>query len=243
MTTVSNRIVPVILAGGYGTRLASVLGALPKPLAQVCGRPFVTFLLDMLVASGFTRVVFATGHLGEEFPKRLGPKYRSLRLVYSRELKSLGTGGGLRLALEKLPGDCRQVLVMNGDSYAEVAIQHYLEWAETVEHSIIVAKVDDPSRFGRVVIDDENKVLAFQEKQNGMGAVAWINAGVGLLSVNELKKWRVGENFSLEKEFFPGLVKKGGLSAFPVDTSFIDIGIPSDYKRAGLFFKKICVQI
>ena len=116
----------MILAGGFGTRLRSVVSDRPKVLAEVGGRPFLEYLLDQLVAEDVKSVVLCTGYLGEQVQRRLGTHYRTLALQYSREPQPLGTGGALRLALPMLDTD--PVLVMNGDSYCDTRLDAFANW-------------------------------------------------------------------------------------------------------------------
>ena len=93
----------VILAGGLGTRLRSVVGDLPKPLAPVAGRPFLAWLLDALADQGLRHVVLATGYRGEHVEAAIGTAWRRAALAYSRERGPLGTGGSLRWPSGRLP--------------------------------------------------------------------------------------------------------------------------------------------
>src|SRR3989338_6029269 len=104
-----------ILAGGLGTRLRSVIADRPKVLAEVRGRPFLTYIFDQLIAASIKYAVLCTGYLGEKVCDRFGDSYGSLRLAYSQEPSPRGTAGALRLALPLFKSD--SVLVMNGDSY------------------------------------------------------------------------------------------------------------------------------
>ena len=113
----NNRDCPtaVLLAGGAGSRLRSVIDDRPKVLAEVCGRPFLEYLLDQRVKWRIRDVVLCTGYLAEQIEAYFGMTYRSLRLRYSREIIPLGTAGALRLALPLVRSDT--VLVLNGDSF------------------------------------------------------------------------------------------------------------------------------
>src|SRR5437867_6202026 len=116
------RSVPaVILAGGLGRRLGSVVADRPKALATVRGRPFLAYLLDQLCAAGTTRVTVCTGHGAAQIEAAFGARYGGARLNYSRETAPLGTGGALRLALPML--DAPVLLVLNGDSFADVDLE------------------------------------------------------------------------------------------------------------------------
>ena len=86
----------VILVGGKGTRLATVVNDVPKPLAPVHGRPFLDYVLDYLQASGqVSRFILATGHMADKVEAHYGASYRGIDIVYSREHTPLGTGGAL----------------------------------------------------------------------------------------------------------------------------------------------------
>ena len=101
----------IILAGGLGTRLRSVVADLPKAMAPVAGRPFLEHLLDFLVDAGFASAVLAVGYRADAIREHFGDRYRGLPLAYSVEGQPLGTGGAIRLAMNQAssPEDlCRQ---------------------------------------------------------------------------------------------------------------------------------------
>src|SRR5437899_2628493 len=111
----NNSLSAAILVGGLGTRLRGIVADRPKVLAEVRGRPFLAYLLDQLVASGFQDVVLCTGYRSEQVKEVFGDGYGPLRIVYSEETVPLGTAGALRLALPLLQSET--ILVMNGDSF------------------------------------------------------------------------------------------------------------------------------
>ncbi|MBW1660383.1 MAG: nucleotidyltransferase family protein [Deltaproteobacteria bacterium] len=231
---------PIILAGGLGSRLSSVLADRPKPLAPVAGRPFVTYLLQQLADAGFTETVLATGHLGELFPEFLGTTFGPLELVYSRESTPLGTGGGVRLALASLPEIYSWFLVLNGDSLVDVELAGFLAWAQTavpkMAAKLVVVRVCRADRYGTVRLDGAQRILDFQEKLTGIGS-AWINAGVYLFSRKHLERWRPNQPFSLERDCLPWLAAGGQLYGWQVEVPFIDIGLPETYRRATAFLQ------
>lgn len=232
------QIIPVILAGGVGSRLASVLYELPKPLAPVSGRPFITYLLDRLLAAGFERAIIATGHLGEKFPEILGNSYHSLKLTYSQESEPLGTGGAIRLAMELVSDESQQFLVMNGDSFVDIKVADFISWAYDYSESMVLVQVSDCSRYGSVVIDEMSRVLEFREKAAN-SFEGWINAGIYLLSREFVMACPAEKNFSLEHTSLPELVASCKLFGFSVLSEFIDIGVPETFLSAGDFLKKI----
>jgi len=236
-----SQICAAILVGGLGTRLRSVLPDSPKVLAEVLGRPFVTFLLDQLDTAGVRNVVLCTGHRCEEVRKQLGETYRSLSLTYSQEDAPLGTGGALRLALPHLSSD--PVLVMNGDSYANANLNAFLGWfsQKDLAAALILTKVLDTNRYGRIILGKDSRVRSFEEK-DGKANSGWINAGVYLLKRKSLESIPSVSSYSLEKDFFPGLIDKG-LHGYRCTGEFLDIGTPESYSKAASFFSMLQRQV
>ena len=229
-TTYLADITAVVLAGGFGTRLRSVVSDRPKVLAEVGGRPFLEYLLDQLVAEDVKSVVLCTGYLGEQVQRRLGSSYRTLALRYSREPQPLGTGGALRLALPMLDTD--PVLVMNGDSYCDTRLDTFANShaSRSAPATILLAETDDTRRYGRVQVDDEGRVLRFSEKSNDMDP-GLVNAGIYLLSRTLIGAIAFGRAVSLEREVFPDWIGRG-LYGYCTHGRLWDIGIPESYARA-----------
>ena len=229
-------ITVVILAGGLGTRLRPVVSDRPKILIEILGRPFLTFLLDQLILAGARDVVLCTGYMADEVHENLGEAYKSLRLVYSREREPFGTGGALRLALPHISSD--PVLVMNGDSFVNVDLTAYLDWffERSRQASLLLTRVPDTGRYGKVAVAEDGLVSAFEEK--GVNCdTGWISAGIYILKRSLVASISAGTSFSLEREFFPKLVRKG-LYGFCFEGEFIDIGTPETYLLAEEFFSR-----
>jgi NDP-sugar pyrophosphorylase family protein len=213
-----------------------VLSDRPKVLAEVLGRPFLTYLLDQLSSAGAQEVILCTGYMGDRVQEVYGDVYKSLHLLYSQEEEPLGTGGALRLALPRFKSDT--VLVMNGDSYIHADLSSYVDWFFQIDRkaSLLLAKVPDTSRYGMVKVEKDESVSVFEEKEKAKGA-GWINAGVYLVKTSLLKSIPSGIAFSLEREFFPSLVGNG-LFGYRSKGRFIDIGTPESYIRAEKFFSE-----
>jgi len=227
-------ITAAILAGGLGTRLRSAVADRPKVLAEVHGRPFLSYLLDQLAAAGCREVVLCTGYLGERIVARFGDAYGPLRLRYSQEPAPLGTAGALRLALPLLESD--PVLVLNGDSYCQADLAAFLDWHQghAASATLVLTRVADVSRFGSVEIDADGRVLRFQEKA-GVSRPGWINAGIYAVSRPLLLKVPAGTAVSLEREVFPAWIGQG-LYGHAQGGRFLDIGTPESYAAAQDFF-------
>ena len=179
----------MILAGGFGTRLRSVVADKPKVLADVGGRPFIEDPLDQLAQGGVRSVVLCTGYMGDQIRNRLGRAYKKMTLHYSREPHPLGTGGALRLASSMLESET--VLVLNGDSYCGAPLDEFWVWhSEQRSHAtILLTKTDDTRRFGRVQTDDAGRILQFLEKADTQGP-GWINAGIYLVRRQMIESYR-----------------------------------------------------
>lgn len=232
----AQNVTPLILAGGLGTRLRSVIAHKPKALASVNDRPFLSYLLDQLIAADFRKVILCTGHKAGMVREAFGQSYKELIICYSQESKPLGTGGALRYALPMIEKDT--VLAMNGDSYIDADINAYLGWffKKKIDAALLLVKVNDVSRYGRVEIDRNSHVIRFEEKKKS-GGEGFINSGVYIFKKKMLECIPPAKKFSLERELFPNLINKG-LCGYVVESKFIDIGTPESYAEVKRFFKK-----
>jgi D-glycero-alpha-D-manno-heptose 1-phosphate guanylyltransferase len=206
----------------------------PKVLAEIAGRPFLTYLLDQLIKVNIGEVVLCTGYRSNQIRDTLGDRYQGLGITYSVETFPLGTAGALRLALPLFRSD--PVLVMNGDSYCDAEFGSFSQWhwRRQAVTSLLLTKVDDTQRFGRVQVAENGTVAAFQEKGASAGP-GLISAGIYLMSRNLITSIPGGTPVSLEHEVFPRWVGHG-LYGFETESRFMDIGTPDAFAGAGSFF-------
>lgn len=225
-----------ILAGGLGTRLRPVVYDRPKVMAMVAGRPFMTRLLDQLAEAGMQKVVLCTGYMAAAIHTELGDRYGNLELVYSVEAIPLGTGGALRLACEAVAFET--LLVLNGDSYCNCRLSGFIGGFEAskARAGMVLAEVDDVSRFGAVKTGTDSLVETFTEKgvESGSG---WINAGIYLLPEASLREIPPNLPVSLEREVIQHLITDG-IYGHHCSGAFIDIGIPEEFQRAQTVFSE-----
>ena len=229
----------LILAGGFGTRLRSAIGDLPKFLADVGGVPFGHHLLRGLARFGVRRAVLCTGHRGDVVRATLGELTAGVRLRYSRETEPLGTGGALRHALAQVTS--RTVVVVNGDSLSDTDLAELWRFhhAHAAKATIALASCADPRRYGRVEIDADWRGSRFAEKDPDATAQrAWINAGLYLLAADLIAGFPTDRAGSLEAEVLPSLVR-GALFGFPGAQRFLDIGVPRAYATAEAFVRDL----
>jgi D-glycero-alpha-D-manno-heptose 1-phosphate guanylyltransferase len=221
----------VLLVGGKGTRLQSVLPSTPKPLARLGNMPFLELLVLQLRSQGVRRMVMCTGHLAEQIQAEFGDGRKwDVAIVYSVETRALGTAGAVKLAERHLERTS-DFLVMNGDSFLEVDFPEFLRFhrAHGGLISMAVRKVPDAARYGSVQLDAQNRVVGFSEKSSD-SAPGLINGGVYVFNRAILERIPQGAA-SLERDIFPRFLESG-VYAFEQHGMFIDIGTPEDYARA-----------
>lgn len=223
----------VILAGGLGTRLRSVVSDVPKPLAPVAGRPFLEHLMDRWIGEGATRFVLSVGYRHELIEAHFGESYRSVPVAYAVERELLGTGGGLLLALQ-VAGE-GTVAAANGDTFFAVDMaamrRFHQESRSDFTMALFPARVSE--RYMTVRLGAGGRIEALKAPA-GQGA-ALLNGGVYLLRRQALlgAGFRPGVKVSLEEELLPALLGRGARAyGFESGARFIDIGVPEDYARA-----------
>ncbi len=215
----------IILAGGFGTRLKSMVSDVPKPMAPINDRPFLEYLLDDLDKAGFDKVILTVGYKKEVIMEYFGNRYKNLFLVYSIENEPLGTGGCIVQALKYI--DDEYFFVLNGDTMFKI---DFCKMAKTKTLSIACKKMFDFDRYGEVSIDKESTIISFEEKKKVLEG--YINGGIYYLPKNIFSFFQLPKKFSIENDFFTKYCKQLRMKAYLSSDYFIDIGVPDDYKKA-----------
>jgi D-glycero-alpha-D-manno-heptose 1-phosphate guanylyltransferase len=222
----------IILAGGKGTRLSKILPDIPKPMAPINAKPFLDILLSQLNSyPGIKNVILAVGYKSEIIINRYqNPTAYNFKILFSEEKKLLGTGGAIKRALSLV--NTENVLVLNGDSHIGFGIKNLMNFHKANEASItiVLKEIYDANRYGSVKVDDQQKILLFEEK-NISNHTGLINAGVYLIKRSLFDSIDKDREISFEREVLPNLIKDSAYG-YVTDGKFIDIGIPDDYKRA-----------
>ena len=226
----------VVLAGGFGTRLRSIVAGTPKPLALVAGRPFLNYQLGCLSYQGVKRCVLCVGYRAEVIMDHVGDGSRwGLQVTYSYEHEPMGTGGALALAMPLLKSD--PCLVLNGDSLFDCPLGRLLDFhtALGAQASLLLTTLQDCGRYGVVELTPDGQVICFREK--GHSGRGLINTGVYLISRTLLGEIPSGHRLSLEYDVFPTWIGREfyGLVA---EGNFIDIGTPESYALAQTLAQK-----
>ena len=219
----------LILAGGFGTRLKSVVPDLPKPLADVNGKPFLWWLLQELENQGAKDVYLSVGYMHEHIQSYFGPKYNQVNLHYIIETEPLGTGGAILNACKQIPD--QEVLILNGDTLAKTDLNGFAQFSRSYSSKLFlaIAKVADAGRYGTVILKG-NQITGFAEK--GKTGEGLINAGIYLLNKTLFDDFDLPQKFSFETEILMKHINSLNLIAYDQVSDFIDIGIPEDYALA-----------
>src|ERR1041384_1942191 len=228
----------LLMVGGMGTRLRSVVSSAPKPMATLGGKSFLELLVKQLSQQGVSKLVMCTGYLADQIQEHFGDGSSwGVSIEYSKELQPLGTGGAVKLAESQLH-DADPFLVMNGDSFMEVdfdrLFQTHLEKKAII--TMAVRRVENASRYGAVELAAEGRITRFAEK-SATEMPGIVNAGVYVFSRKVLKHIPAGP-CSLERDIFPKLLSKG-MYAVEQRGIFIDIGTPEDYAKAQQISEKL----
>ncbi len=219
----------LVLAGGFGSRLQSVLPGTPKALAPIGDVPFLALQIENWVAQGISSFIFLLHHQADQIIDFLDGARSGLlkdcKVQNLIEPAPMDTGGAVAHAVRELTLN-ENFLVTNADTWLGSGIQELIASAAP---AMAVIRLDDCSRYGQVQFDDSQRVTAFTEK-SATGGPGWINAGLCHLDANLFRTWD-GARLSLERQTFPALVQHGQLRAVTIQPDFIDIGIPEDYQR------------
>lgn len=216
----------IVLAGGLGTRLRSVVSDLPKPMAPINDRPFLEYILNYLKKNEITRVVLSVGYKWETIKEYFGNSFENIELVYSVEDEPLGTGGAIKKALTLCKEE--KIFIINGDTFFDVNLQN-LELKSNSKIILSLKSMKNFDRYGCVETNTEEFVTTFTEK--GFREYGNINGGIYLMSKNIFDEFNLEEKFSFE-EFMQKNFKQLNISTKVFDNYFIDIGIPEDYEKA-----------
>jgi D-glycero-alpha-D-manno-heptose 1-phosphate guanylyltransferase len=225
----------IILAGGLGTRLKSVVPDVPKPMAPIAGRPFLEYQMDYWIEQGINQFILSLGYRYEDIQAHFGGSYRTASIEYVVEHSPLGTGGGFLLAAQALKSNS-PFLLLNGDTYFEVnlsgldrfATAHHADWCFSL------FRANESGRYmGLEINSTDGKLMSFESGNQQIGRLA--NGGVYWINAESLKTLdvQIGQAYSLENEIFDQLNKNGqAIYGVECDGRFIDIGVPSDYAKA-----------
>lgn len=216
----------IVLAGGLGTRLRSMVSELPKPMAPIGEKPFLEYILKYLQKNGITQVVLSVGYKWESIKDYFGNTFENIDLIYSVEDEPLGTGGAIKKAIQCTQSE--EVYIINGDTFFDVNLKD-LSLKDGSKLILSMKHMRFFDRYGCVESDENGYVTVFTEKE--FCEDGNINGGIYLATKGIFETYALPEKFSFE-EFMQNNCKQLKITMKVFETYFIDIGIPEDYTRA-----------
>ncbi len=216
----------IILAGGLGTRLQSVVSDVPKCMAPVNEVPFLEYVIQYAYQQGIRKFVLSVGYKKEVIETYIKSRNFNFEITYCIEETPLGTGGAIAKSI--LQCTTNNVLVLNGDTFFEYNLpQHY---NENISCTLALKPMQQFDRYGAVSINEASQITAFEEKkfiENGL-----INTGAYIINKSKFFENNYPEKFSFEKDYLEKYVHQLQFNALVQNGYFIDIGIPTDYSTA-----------
>ena len=212
----------IILCGGLGTRLKSVIKDIPKPMAPINDKPFLEFIFEYLKKQGIKEVILAVSYKYEVIQEYFKDEFLSIKIKYSIEKEPLGTGGAIKEALKFIKNEA---YVLNGDTVFDIDLTKLKLNGNRI--CLALKQMNDFDRYGTVNVNEQGFVISFEEKifkNQGL-----INGGIYLLDKDIFKDFALQEKFSFE-EFLQENYEKLKAKAHIFDDYFIDIGVPEDYR-------------
>lgn len=220
----------IILAGGLGTRLRSAVPDLPKCMAPVAGKPFLSYVIDHLRKQGIEKFIFSLGYKHEVIQDFLNTAYADCNKQYVIEEEPLGTGGAIQFACRQATE--KQVLTLNGDTMFSIQLAELTAFHQQHQaHCTLALKpMQHFDRYGVVELQENGAIKSFKEKQFYESGL--INGGIYALQVDAFLKEGLPAKFSFEKDYLEKFYTVRPMFGIVQDAYFIDIGIPEDFERA-----------
>ncbi|ENM1574665.1 nucleotidyltransferase family protein [Campylobacter jejuni] len=211
----------IILCGGLGTRLKSVIKDIPKPMAPINNKPFLEFIFEYLKKQGIKEVILAVSYKYEVIKEYFKDEFLDIKIKYSIEKEPLGTGGAIKEALKFVKN---KAYVLNGDTIFDIDLKKLI--LNNSKICLALKQMNDFDRYGTVNVNEQGFVISFEEKvfkKQGL-----INGGIYLLTKDIFNEFDLEKKFSFE-EFLQENYEKLKAKACIFDDYFIDIGVPEDY--------------
>lgn len=224
----------IILAGGLGTRLQSVLNNLPKCMAPVAGQPFLYYIFKYLEKQKVSHIILSIGYKNETIKEWVCNNSWPFFVSYAVEDEPLGTGGAIKHALQQTSEE--HVLIMNGDTFFDVNLEElYNEhMAKKADLSIALKPMKSFDRYGNVLLDENNRITSFVEKH--FCKEGHINGGTYMLNCKSGLMEQLGDKFSFETDVLQNQFSNCNMFGYIENGYFIDIGVPIDFEKANLEF-------
>lgn len=234
----------VIMAGGKGTRIASIAAAIPKPMIRLCGKPILEHQLVCLKKNNLTDIIIVTGHLGEVIEDYFGDGRRfGCTIAYYRETEPLGTAGALYRIKDTLDSD---FILINGDIIFDIDFSRFIAFYRQNRAAAALAVHPNSHPFDSAVLitDRENRVIQWLNKEDPRQYYKnQVNAGIHILSKNMLASHNgSSEKVDLDREILKPQLSTSRIFAYPTPEYIKDVGTPERYAQVTGDIEKGLVQ-
>lgn len=231
----------LILVGGEGKRLSKISKGIPKPLVEINGVPFLTYLIRYLSSFGLKRIILCAGYRSEYIKEYIAAHTDGdFSICISDERQALGTAGAIKNAEGLIQS--QSFLVINGDTFLEMNYKDFIDsfYNNRAIASIALTRVDNSKAFGSVAIDSNCRIIDYKEKQEISGHGNLVSAGVYMFRREVLNSMPQDTYLSLEYNVMPLLLEKfdSRVYGYYCSSVFIDIGTPEKFKRAGQILRR-----
>ena len=221
----------VILVGGEGTRLRPLTYSTVKAMVPVLNRPFIEYVIRRLSHHNVNEIILALGYKPDSITDYFGDASQlGAKLICSVEPAPLGTAGPVKHAEQYIDDT---FFVINGDIFTDIDLTDMLDFHKKKGARVTIAltPVDDPTQFGVVETDSQQRVTRFVEKPSLEQVTSnMINAGIYILDADILERIPQGKRFMFEHDVFPKLLADGEpVFSYATDTYWMDMGTPEKY--------------
>jgi D,D-heptose 1,7-bisphosphate phosphatase len=228
-----------ILAGGKGTRLASITGDLPKAMAPIGGKPVLERQVELLARHGVKEIVFLLGYRPESIQDYFGDGSRwGVRIETRIEREPLGTAGGLKEGETFLDED---FFCFNGDVMLDLDLEALADFhrRQAAVGTLVVHPNDHPRDSDLLETDRDGRVVAFHPRPHPEGACFrnLVNAGAFVFSPKIFSFLEKGVKADLDKHIFPRLAQGGLLAAWNTGEYLKDMGTPERLAKVDADFR------
>ena len=220
----------IVLAGGFGTRLREAVPDLPKCMAPINGLPFIHYLLQQYISEGIEHFIMSLGYRADVIKEYCSTHFPQVDFTYMVEDEPLGTGGAIAWCCSSAKSE--HVIVLNGDTFYTIDLASFSGFHQNsgAECTLALKPMKDFDRYGVVELDEKGMIRSFFEKRYYKEGL--INGGIYAIHVPSFLKHSFPKRFSFEKDYLERFCNEGIIHGSVQDGYFIDIGIPSDYKKA-----------
>ena len=223
----------VIMAGGEGSRLRPLTCDIPKPMARLCGRPVLEYILELLAGHAVEEAAITLRYLPDRIVDHFpGDRFAGIRLRFVEEAEPLGTAGGVKNACV---AEDDEVLIISGDAMCDFDLTAFAKFHRQTgaDVTILGKRVEDPREYGLIDMAEDGRIIGFIEKPAFSQAISDIaNTGIYLLSGRALELIPNDKPYDFAKDLFPLMLEREmRLMCWEGEGYWCDIGDLESYIR------------